>query len=277
MTFVMDMASDSRRVLDKAIAVYGKPEAVLRYLPVFPVTPDEIVSIHARSMSLGALWNGDQYGAVIGSNNAAMGAAEAGRAVAAWKALGLPPGCTIIFDVETSFLFTAPVAIGIIETVHAGGYVPGFYLNPPNGRNHAAGYQEARKATQSIPCVHFSCQTCLNDYKPHSSFVIGDYPNARAVPGYEAECIGQQTSIQTYDVDLDVFKDLSLFWPVKKLVWSVRTDCDLKQEPNHDPGTVARLKAGALVEPDPPITTHWVHVHTSHYSGWILGENLTHT
>ncbi len=51
-------------------------------------------------------------------------------------------------------------------------------------------------------------------------------------------------------------------------------DCALKQAPDHLSRRVVLLTAGVMVGLDGLQTPHWIHCHTSHYSGWLLKADL---
>ena len=116
---------------------------------------------------------------------------------------------------------------------------------------------------------------CLEDTLPAS---IGVWPSValwqHSWTGRVAGISGN-VDLNKLERGLDGLRALGKPAP-KPLVWTIKTDCDLKAQANHGPNTVTRFKAGAIVELDPPVTPHWQHVHTSHYSGWVLADNLEH-
>ncbi len=86
-----------------------------------------------------------------------------------------------------------------------------------------------------------------------------------AVPGIEGEVDGDELART-----LDGLRALG------KPAVSLRTvvSCAMKPTPDHTSPAVVLLAAGALVAPDGPQTTHWLHCHTSSYSGWLLKAEL---
>lgn len=215
--FGIDSAAFSTGYYDQAVAAFGKPEFIGRYLPVYALTPEERDFIHGKGAAILALWNRDQSGAMIGSGDVQAGKDEAAAACAAWGTIGLPKGCAIFTDVENNMWLSGAALQGWIEGCHVAGYVAGVYLNPPNGRNHAAGYQWAREQTQGLPCVQFTSQNELyaNQDKPQHVFLV-DGSHASSVPGYEGECVTWQTWENSLNqtVDLDCASDVgfALMW-----------------------------------------------------------------
>jgi hypothetical protein len=271
--FGLDSAADARTYYPQAVTAFGSPAFIGRYLPIYAITPAERDYIHGQGVAILPLWNHDQNGVNIRSASVAVGRAEASEACIQWGALGLPKGRVIVYDVEAG-MFLSPTALqGWIEGCHAAGYVAGVYLNPPGGNNHSVGYQQARAATQGLPCVHFTSQYELfaNNGVPQHEFLV-DAQHAAAVPGYEAECVFWQSYENNLGgiVDLDVCTDagLTFLWhpapvaPPTPPTYRTRLRVALKAQANHGPDLAidehdrpVMLELGAVVVPVSTVTT----------------------
>lgn len=294
--FGVDSAGYATDYYDRVVQAFGPVAWWGRYLPVYSLTPAERDFLHSKGVAILPLWNNDQSGAVIGSGSVERGRAEAVLACAAWRALGLPAACVVITDVESNMFLSSQALQGWIEGCHAAGYVAGVYLNPINGTNHTAGYQDARAATVGIPCVHFTSQRELYAYQdvPQHAFII-DSNHAAAVPGYENECYFWQSwenSLgQTVDLDCASDAGLALMWgatPPPPPVKHVTVPGSLKTQASHsssvaiDPhGKPVYLEVGATVQPTGQ-TAHtddsWVEVHLvapeAQVHGWLVAANI---
>ncbi|MFZ0171949.1 MAG: glycoside hydrolase domain-containing protein [Acidimicrobiales bacterium] len=71
------------------------------------------------------------------------GAADGRAAVAAARALGVPPGVAIFKDLENESRENAAFIVAWYEAVAAGGYAPGYYLNAEPGEDGGAAYCRA--------------------------------------------------------------------------------------------------------------------------------------
>lgn len=80
----------------------------------------------------------------------ANGAADGRHAVAAARALGVPPGVAIFKDLENTSPANAPFVIAWYRAVGAGGYAPGFYLNALPGEDGATAYCLAVEADPAV-------------------------------------------------------------------------------------------------------------------------------
>ena len=285
--FGLDSAGDSRTWLAAAEAKYGPAAVIARYLRTWPdvstgLCVEEIAELHAQGKAIALICNDDQDGSIIASNDRVRGQALAEGAVALAQQLGAPLGTRIYFDVEAGFRFTVTAALGIAQQTIAQGYRPGFYLNPIGGIDHSSGYQQLRADAPALDVVYWTSenQWTADVDTPISDFLV-DVNHAAAVAGYESECVGWQTAInRPPGVDLDCWRSLDGLWTPAGAPASagrsyrIKTACALKGQPDHGPQVIAQLAAGAIVALDPPLTEHWQHVHTSHYSGWVPADNL---
>ena len=98
------------------------------------------------------------------------------------------------------------------------------------------------------------------------SVALQQYSWTLSVPGVSGDVDGDELART-----IDGLKALGKGTVALKLI----QDAAMKPTPDHTSVAVVQLAAGAIVAPDGQQTTHWLHCHTSSYSGWLPKSVLT--
>jgi lysozyme len=127
---------------------------------------------------------------------------------------------------------------------------------------------DSRLAAYPLWLACLEPETCPASIGVWPSVALQQYSWTLSVPGIDGNVDGDQL-----ERSLDGLRALGKP-PSKPIGWYVKKKCSLKSRPDHGSDVVAELPAGAVVALDTPYTPNWQHVHTSHFSGWVMAKNL---
>jgi Domain of unknown function (DUF1906) len=136
---------------DAVVRMAGMPPAFWgRYIGgLYALDLNEVNFLHSRGCKIAVVYNGatNSQASVGGGTN--EGTVDAGNAVRAATALGIPSGVCIYADIEMSWQVSPSWLQGWATEITSQNYVPGFYCNPlpmnifNSSYSHAAGQEPA--------------------------------------------------------------------------------------------------------------------------------------